>query len=244
MLIINADDLGRTTASTNNCLACYERGRITSASAMVYMKDSRRAAESAVAAGLPTGLHLNLDLPFDGAGSRLVERHSRIRKYLTRSKWAEIVYNPFIKKDFEYVFMSQFEEYVRLFRAEPQQVDGHHHRHLCANALLDAIFPAGIRIRRHFTFERGEKSGINRLYRKLTDKWLTRRYICTDAFFSIEPWQDEHRLIRILARADSSHVELMVHPERAEQFSYLMGRRFGELIASVPKGTYGRLPLT
>lgn len=244
MLIINADDLGRTEASTANILSCYGTGRITSASAMVYMRDSRRAAEAAVTVGLPTGLHLNLDLPFDGPGigPRLAKGHSRVRKHLTRVKWAEVIYNPFLKKDFEYVFMSQFEEFIRLFGTEPEHIDGHHHRHLCANMLLDAIIPAGMHLRRNLTFEKGEKGGINRLYRKLADRWLARRYGCADAFFSIEPLQNEPRLVNILARACSAHVELMVHPERAEQFNYLMGGRFRDLIAPVPKGSYLMLP--
>ena len=45
MLIINADDWGRSVAETNAALRCYEEARITSASAMVFMADSERAAE-------------------------------------------------------------------------------------------------------------------------------------------------------------------------------------------------------
>jgi YdjC-like protein len=47
MLIINADDWGRSRAETDNALTCHDEGRITSASAMVYMEDSERAAELA-----------------------------------------------------------------------------------------------------------------------------------------------------------------------------------------------------
>jgi hypothetical protein len=52
MLIVNADDLGRSKAETNAAMACYAKGRITSTSAMVFMTDSERASEVASGAGL------------------------------------------------------------------------------------------------------------------------------------------------------------------------------------------------
>jgi predicted glycoside hydrolase/deacetylase ChbG (UPF0249 family) len=44
MLIINADDWGRSVAETDAALRCYREGRITSVNAMVFMQDSERAA--------------------------------------------------------------------------------------------------------------------------------------------------------------------------------------------------------
>ena len=126
MLIINADDLGRTVAATDNSISCYRQGRISSASAMVFMRDSRRAAEFAPVAGLETGLHLNLDLPFDcpETAPGVLERHLRIVKFFGRGKWSQIIYNPFLKKDFDFVFKAQYGEYCRLFGKEPAQIDG------------------------------------------------------------------------------------------------------------------------
>jgi len=240
MLIINADDWGRSVEATNAGLTCLERKRITSASALVFMKDSGRGAESALAAGLGTGLHLNLDMPFDGPGVpfRLRQSHSRIQRYLGRGKWPEFVYNPLLRKDFDYVFKAQYEEFFRLFGKGPAQIDGHRHRHLCANMLIDRILPSGACVRRNFTFEPGEKSVMNRAYRSAVDKWLASHYRCTDAFFSIEPLADSLRLARIVSLAHASHVEVMVHPERHEQTRYLLGDEFGNLIASVPAGSY------
>ncbi len=43
MIVINADDLGRTEAETEAALSCFNQGRITSTSAMVFMEDSERA---------------------------------------------------------------------------------------------------------------------------------------------------------------------------------------------------------
>jgi len=62
MLIINADDLGRSVVETDAALRCYSAGRITSVSAMVFMSDSERAAELANGNGLDVGLHLNFSI--------------------------------------------------------------------------------------------------------------------------------------------------------------------------------------
>ena len=47
-------------------LDCLRQGRLTSASAMVFMADSVRAAEVARELDLDLGLHLNLSQPFTG----------------------------------------------------------------------------------------------------------------------------------------------------------------------------------
>ena len=245
MLIINADDLGRTKTATDNSLCCYKEGRISSATAMVFMVDSGRAAESALAVGIETGLHLNLDLPFDGPEipPRLLERQSRTAKYFHRwgVKWSQVVYNPLLRNDFDYLFRAQYEEYVHLFGKEPIQIDGHHHRHLCMNMLVDHVMPFGLGVRRNFTFESGERGFINRTFRRLTDHWLTRHYYCTDAFYGIKPIGDDRRLARIVSRARNSVVEIMVHPALSDHYEYLMSEKFLDLICDVPRGDYRML---
>ena len=57
--------------------------------------------------------------------------------------------------------------------------------HLCANLLLSNLIPAGMKIRRNFSFWPGEKSWLNRAYRSLVDRWLARRYRLTDYFFDL-----------------------------------------------------------
>jgi chitin disaccharide deacetylase len=68
MLIVNADDLGRSKAETDAAIVCYSKGRITSTSAMVFMTDSERASEASSGAGLDVGLHVNFSEEFS-AGS-------------------------------------------------------------------------------------------------------------------------------------------------------------------------------
>ena len=243
MLIINADDLGRTDTATVNSITCYRLGLITSASAMVFMIDSQHAAELATTVGLETGLHLNLSLPFDGPKipPRLWEHHVSVGRYLRFGQWAQVMYNPFLKDKFNYIFKAQYDEYCRLFGREPAKIDGHHHMHLCMNMIADRIIPPGRRVRRNFSFGPGEKTIFNRSYRRLIDLWLVRHYFCTDSFFSIEPVADHKRIEKIVRIAYSSNVELEVHPEKTEQYEYLMNAHYRDLIAAVPKGPYRML---
>ena len=66
MIIINADDWGRSCLETDAALSCYAKGTITSMSAMVFMQDSQRAAALAKEVRLPVGLHLNLNESLEG----------------------------------------------------------------------------------------------------------------------------------------------------------------------------------
>ena len=112
---------------------------------MVFMKDSKRAAELANEHGLNVGLHLNFDEKLTGNNcpEALTQRHNKIATFLTRTKWSQLLYNPFLHKDFSYSCAAQWEEFVRLFGKPPSHIDGHHHMHLCANVLLDRVFAPG-----------------------------------------------------------------------------------------------------
>src|SRR5437762_12918856 len=147
MLIINADDWGRSPVETDAALRCYQQGRITSVSAMVFMGDSERAAELAKENKLDVGLHLNFAEPFTGKNypAELDKYHGRTVRYLMGNKYAQLVYNPFLRREFAYSYEAQAEEFVRLFGRPPSHIDGHHHMHLCANMLLTNMIPAGMK---------------------------------------------------------------------------------------------------
>jgi predicted glycoside hydrolase/deacetylase ChbG (UPF0249 family) len=233
MLIINADDWGANKRATDNSLACFRSGCITSVSAMVFMEDAERAAALALAGGPPSGLHLNLTTPFDApdAPPSLKHRHREVTAYLRGSRYAPLLYNPILRGHFDYLYKAQFDEYVRLYHAAPRHIDGHHHMHLCMNMLLSGLFPRGIRVRRNFTFAPGEKGLCNRAYRSLIDRCLLRRHRCTDFFFSIAPLSPE-RLRRIVDLSRTADVELMVHPEKREEYDYLASGEFRALVAT------------
>src|ERR1043166_2509082 len=147
MLIVNADDFGRSKGETDAALACYQAGRITSATAMMFMADSERAAELAKGTGLDVGLHLNFTETFStGCSPEVAKSQNRIVRYLKRSKYAQLIYNPILRREFRCCYKSQAEEFVRLYGKSPSHVDGHHHMHLCANMLFSKAIPRGTKM--------------------------------------------------------------------------------------------------
>src|SRR5207248_7585750 len=140
-----------------------------------------------------------------------------------KNKYSQLLYNPFLRKEFSYSYEAQAEEFERLFGKPPSHIDGHHHMHLCANVLLSRIVPAGARMRRNFSFWPGEKSLPNRTYRGLIDRWLARRYRLADYFFDLTQSISGKKLDRVAALASSSNVELMTHPVVPSELAYLMG---------------------
>jgi predicted glycoside hydrolase/deacetylase ChbG (UPF0249 family) len=240
MLIINADDFGRSAAETGAALRCHRGGRITSVSAMVFMEDSERAAELAKENELDVGLHVNFAEPFTGKNhpAELDHYHGRTVRYLMGNKYAQLVYNPFLRKEFAYSYRAQSEEFVRLFGGPPSHIDGHHHMHLCANMLLTNMIPAGMKMRRNFSFWPGEKSLLNRTYRWLVDRWLARRYRLPDYFFDLTQCIRDKKLDRVAALAKTSNVELMTHPVDQVESDYLMNDEFRTVLQHLDVGGY------
>jgi chitin disaccharide deacetylase len=241
MLIINADDWGRSVAETDAVIRCYRAGRVTSASAMVFMADSERAAKLAKDHQVDdVGLHLNFSEDFTDPRSpeTLKEHHRRIVRFLRRNKYAQLLYNPFLRKAFAYCYNAQVEEFVRLFEKSPSHIDGHHHLHLCANLLLSKLIPIGMKLRRNFSFWPGEKSMLNRTYRCLVDRSLACRYRLTDYFFDLTQCIQGKKLDRVAALAKSTNVELMTHPIVNEEEKYLMSDEFREILQRLKIGGY------
>jgi chitin disaccharide deacetylase len=240
MLIVNADDWGRSQGETEAALTCYRKERITSVSAMVFMGDSRRAARLAKDSGIEVGLHLNLSQVFTGECPVGLLRvyQDRIVRFLTLSKYSLLLYNPLLRREFRYLFEAQIEEFARLYGKQPSHIDGHQHMHLCSNMLLDRVIPEGVRVRRSFSFGPGEKNAVNRAYRHLVDLWLARRHRITDYFFSLSQCLQNNRLTYAVEAAESATVELMTHPTNQKEYSHLMSEDHVEMLGRVGRGTY------
>ena len=228
MIIVNADDLGRSRPETDAALSCHARGRITSATAMMFMADSERAAAVARSNGLDVGLHVNLDEAFTapGVSPSLRKLHESIVRVMLRGKYSPWFYHPFLSRKIHAVYQAQEEEFIRLYGKPPSHVDGHRHRHLCTNMLIDRVIPAGYQVRRSFTFYRGEKGFANRLYRAWVDKRLACRYRLTDGFFCLRQSLQTKRLERVIELSKTARVELMTHPHNAMEFEFLMSDDF------------------
>jgi chitin disaccharide deacetylase len=241
MLIINADDWGRSVAETDAALTCFRQRRITSVSAMVFMQDSERAANLAKNYQLDdVGLHLNFSEEFTDKScwETLKEHHRRIIRFLKGNKYAQLLYNPFLRKAFAYCYHAQVNEFVRLFEKSPSHIDGHHHMHLCTNLLLSKVFPTGMKLRRNFSFWPGEKSFLNRAYRGLVDSWLARRHRLPDYFFDLTQCIQENKLDQVMALAKSNNVELMTHPVVQAEADYLLSDEYRLMLERLEVGDY------
>lgn len=243
MLIVNADDFGRSIEATDAAMACYAKGRITSTSAMVFMADSERAAEAASGAGLDVGLHVNFSEEFSAADvpEQLRKAHAQIRGFLRTSKFALLVFNPLLARQFDLVFAAQLVEFNRLYGRTPSHLDGHQHLHLATNMLVQRVLPAGAKVRRSFSFCRGERSFINRWYRSTVDRILMRRHRTTDYFFSLSDHLTPDRLERVISLARKSNVELMVHPQRPSEYAFLMSDAYVGALSNVQLASYKAL---
>ena len=144
--------------------------------------------------------------------------------------------SPWTAGSFEYVVKAQLDEFFRLYGALPDRIDGHHHMHLCANVLLGRLLPRGTLVRRNFSFRPGEKSLLNRLYRKAVDYRLSRRHRLVDFLFSLLPLDPPSRLQGIFSLASTSTVEVETHPINPDEYSFLMGDAILRLTAHARMG--------
>ena len=236
-LIVNADDWGRDALTTDRIFDCTRAGAVSSVSAMVFMEDSARAASLAREHRVKSGLHLNLTTPFSvpGCAASLLQHQHKVARHLLRHRLAQAIFHPGLCTSFEYLVQAQLEEFERLYGTPAPKLDGHHHMHLSANVLLQRLLPPGIVVRRSFSFERGERSVLNRFYRRAVDCSLSGRHRMADFFFSLPPLEPAGRLPRIYALARHFVVELETHPVRPEEYRYLAG---GEIIRQI-----GRVPI-
>jgi predicted glycoside hydrolase/deacetylase ChbG (UPF0249 family)/predicted ATP-grasp superfamily ATP-dependent carboligase len=244
VLIVNADDWGRDQENTQRILDCVLSKTVSSVSAMVFMEDSERAAGIAGERSIDAGLHLNLTTAFSGPGvpSRLNEHQQRLSRYLLRHRFALIVFYPWLAASFEYVVNAQLEEFSRLYGAKPERIDGHHHMHLCANVLLGKLLPEGTIVRRNFSFQSGEKSLVNRIYRGRIDRMLARRYRLVDLFFALEPMEPADRLQQIFSQARRFAVEVETHPVNPNEYRFLQGGEIIRRSGSVQIASHFALP--
>lgn len=236
ILIINADDWGADPETTDRIYECLCHGSVSSTSAMVFMSDSERAAALARKNPIDVGLHLNLTAPFTGPGlpASLIRQHAKVIGFLTRNRFARTIFHPGLVHSFRDVVTAQLEEFQRLYGMAPQRIDGHHHMHLCANILLGKLIPSGTIVRRNFSFQPGEKSIANRLYRKATDAILTKRHLMSDYLFPLQPLEPLARLERIVRLAHDCAVELETHPVNADEYQFLVGGGLRNLIGKLP----------
>jgi predicted glycoside hydrolase/deacetylase ChbG (UPF0249 family) len=144
-----------------------------------------------------------------------------------------------LRKDFALVFQAQLDEYLRIMGEEPSHMDGHQHLHLCTNMMFQTLIRRGTKVRRSFSFRSGEKSSFNRAYRAWVDRRLAKRHRLTDHFFALP--EGESAIAPLLEVAGKSAVELMVHPQREQEYEFLVSEDFGRTLGDVRLEPYSAL---
>lgn len=243
LLVVNADDLGLGSQETDAILACFGRGAITSATAMVWMRDSARAAELARAAGLPVGLHLNLIEPFNARDvpEEVAATQRRVVDRLRAGRADRYLYHPGWAPDFERCIDAQLTRFAELYGRAPTHVDGHQHMHLVPNALFSRAFGKFERCRRPVNRMSSESRASRRLARTLLAQAVRMRFRTTDRCFSIralDPGLGGTGLADKLALAERRSVEVFVHPGWDDEFAVLTSHAWRDALAGYRVGSY------
>jgi predicted glycoside hydrolase/deacetylase ChbG (UPF0249 family) len=249
-LIVNADDWGGFREATDAIEACFAAGAISSATAMVHMADSRRAAEVAREHERPIGLHLNLTQALDSPDVPLPVRERQRRACahfvdLKRRRWwlSPDVHVHRLVAD---CIRDQFEEFWERYGREPTHLDSHHHVHVCPDVLLSRALSPGCRVRQTLSptpsaghhnlayLAHGAKHGL-----------LARRFVTTARFWQaceLHVGKGAVPIADAVAYALKRPVEVMVHPSFRAQLAVLRSGDWLEVLARAPLGPYSLLP--
>jgi len=243
LLIVNADDWGVDAPTTEAIAECFAAARITSATGMVYMADSEHAAGLARSRGLPIGLHLNLTEPFDAPGvpRDVRERQLALTRRFRHLRFRRWTYDPFAGGAIERAIADQLDRFRVLYGREPTHVDGHHHVQVCPDVMTR--LPRGIRIRTTRSIP-GAPLSPTRLARRLKEAAIRRRFAAPEYFFSLRalsPAFGGSGLESALALADSTAVEIMVHPGLADERRLLLSGAWRLGLEDRPLGSFESL---
>jgi predicted glycoside hydrolase/deacetylase ChbG (UPF0249 family) len=241
LLIVTANDWGGEIRATDGIAACFRGSRITGATAMVYMADSKRASDLAREEGLSLGLHLNLTQPFDDPATPrpVQERQRRLLGHFARLRLRRWTYRPFLRSSVASAIADQLEAFRSLYGAEPTHIDGHEHVHICPEVLLSRALPRGTPIRTAHGWRSGVGPGD--IARRLRQRAIARRFATTDYFFSVRslvPRFGGTGLQAALELSDRASVEVMTHPAVSDELEYLLSDAWSDALRGRRLGTF------
>jgi hypothetical protein len=245
LLIVNADDWGRDAATTDAVAECFAAGRVTSATAMVFMADSLRAAQLARAVGLPVGLHLNLSEGFTATdvpeGVRRAQS-SLLPRFSERGRrWRRWIPDPRIDRAVERCVADQLTCFQALYGGPPTHVDGHHHVQVSPTVARTPAL-AALPLRRALSHPRGSPPVA--LARYARHRLVLARAAGTDSFLSIASIADDllaGRAPALLADARDEVVEVMAHPGLERDRELLLSEAWARVLAGNRLGSYADL---
>lgn len=245
-LIVNADDFGVDPNASDETVRAFRAGRVTGATAMVYMADSDRAASLAAAEGLPVGLHVNLTDPLTDprTPTPVRERHLRASAHfakglLRRRTW---VPSAAVRHDVAAALADQVDRFEQLFGAPPSHVDGHNHVHFCPDVAASAPL-AAFRKRRNVLWSWPSRGGAMARLRALRRELTYRGMLSTRFFFDIDEMfaAGPGAAAATLDRARGASAEVMAHPGFPHEMEWLMSDEWGEALRGRPLGSYEAL---
>jgi predicted glycoside hydrolase/deacetylase ChbG (UPF0249 family) len=250
LLIVNADDWGGFREGTDAIETCFAAGAISSATAMVYMADSRRAAEVALDCQRPIGLHLNLTQAFDSPEVPLPvrERQRRLGAHfanLKRRRW-RLSPDPRIHRLVADGIRDQLEEFWERYGHEPTHLDSHHHVHVCPDVFLSKALTPGSRMRQTLSpMPLAAGRDLAYLAYRAKHELLARRFVTTARFWQARELHGGQGAVPIAdasAYALKRPVEVMVHPSFQAELAVLCSDAWTEVLRRAPLGPYSELP--
>lgn len=245
LLIVNADDWGAFRAGTDAIEFCFETGAISSATAMVYMADSQRAAEIAARRQRPIGLHLNLTQELDASSvpTPVRERQRQLRGHfaaLRRRRWL-LSADPRVHRLVSGAIEDQLEEFRRLYGREPTHVDSHHHVHVCPDVFLSSAMAPGLRVRQTLSPLPGARAGN-------PARWLKHQILAWRFLTAARFWRARETsgvgsvpIATAVEHARREAVEIMVHPSFPDEREALRSDAWLECLRHAPLAAYPAL---
>lgn len=205
VLIVNADDLGRTAGINSGIFQAHSQGLVTSATLMVaYPAAEEAAAQFGVHPDLGIGLHVQLTggrpvLPPERLPS-LVDASGRLPSFpdgLGPAEPGEVMAE----------VRAQFDRFLELAGRLPTHLDSHHHSHrnpIVCDALVALALEHDLPIRNASpeVEERLRREGIT------TNDFFVERFFGEDAQLEI--------LIEILESLQPGVTEIMCHPANVD----------------------------
>ena len=243
LLIVNADDWGGGPGETDAALAAFEAGGITSATAMMHMGDSARAAQIGRERDLALGLHLNLTQAFEDPDTPPDEAEVQARvvtAFATRRN-RRFRIDPATLWSIWRTLDDQLEAFRALYGREPTHLDGHNHAHL--NPMALSVIPMGMKVRTAHAMM-APTSPATEALRGLRHAFLGRWFRTTAAFYSIRrvhPALGGHGLDEVLELARTVPVEIMTHPVLEDELEILLSDEWRALVADRRSGSYADL---
>jgi predicted glycoside hydrolase/deacetylase ChbG (UPF0249 family) len=205
LLIVNADDLGRTRGINAGVFQAHRQGIVTSATLMVaYPAAAEAAAELTAYPDLGVGLHVAMTggpplLPPERLPS-LVDANGRLPR--TRDDLAALDH-AIVAAEVAAEVRAQFDRFRQLTGRLPTHLDGHHHSHRVP-AVLDAVVELALE---HGLPVRDAGQGIRH---RLEQAGLITTGRFVDRFYGDEVRLDA--LLEILGELDPGSTEVMCHP--------------------------------